>query len=153
MASREQEHRDKLLKEIAALMGPLVRALRGALRDCAEELRLAQSEANVLLLLAAPGEVTTKELAQRLEMDPANASTLLTRLEGRGLLRREPARADRRKRVVSLTRAGNQTRARLENCVGERRPSFRALSANELIAFRDLLRRVVAEGEVGRHHA
>lgn len=150
MTSQRQERRSRLLEEVAALMGQLVRALRGALRACAEELGLTQGEANALLLLAATGELTTNELAQRLDMDPANASTMLTRLQERGLVRREAALVDRRKRVVSLTRAGEEARARLADCVGERQPSFRALSTDELAAFRDLLRRVAAEGGVGR---
>jgi DNA-binding MarR family transcriptional regulator len=150
MTRREEERREKLLKEVGALMGPLVRALRGALRACAEELGLTQGEGNALWLLALTGELTSKELAQRLEMDPSNASTMLTRLEGRGLVRREPAFTDRRKRVVSLTRRGEETRERLAECVGERQPSFRALSTHELAALRDLLRRIAAEGGVDR---
>ena len=92
------------------------------------------------------GGTTTKDLARRLDIDPANASTMLTTLERRGLVRRHPAPRDRRKRVVSLTEQGRQTRLRLARCIGERQPSFRALTTDELAAFRDLLRRVATEG-------
>ena len=146
MNSRERQRREALGNEIAGLMGPLVRGLRLALRDCAGELELAQSEASALWVLAARGERTTKELARALGIDPANASNMLTRLERRGLVRREPAPDDRRKRVVSLTERGSETRLRLADCVGERQPSFRALTTDELGAFRDMLRRVAAEG-------
>ncbi|HKN93067.1 MAG TPA: MarR family transcriptional regulator [Thermoleophilaceae bacterium] len=118
------------------------------LRTCAEELELAPSEANVLWVLAGVGELTTKDLARRLDIDPANASTMLTRLERRELVKREPAPQDRRKRVISLTEKGRATRLRLAQCVGERQPSFRALSTDELAVFRDMLRRVSAEGGV-----
>jgi DNA-binding MarR family transcriptional regulator len=126
-------------------MGPLVRSLRMTLRTCAEELELAPGEANALWVLAGVGELTTKDLARRLEIDPANASTMLTRLERRGLVSREPAPQDRRKRVIKVTEKGRATRVRLAECVGERQPSFRALSTDELGAFRDMLRRVSAE--------
>jgi hypothetical protein len=60
----------------------------------------------------------------------------------------QPAPHDRRKRVVSLTDQGRKTRLRLAHCIGERQPSFRALTTDELAAFRDMLRRVAAEGGV-----
>jgi DNA-binding MarR family transcriptional regulator len=137
--------REALGDEIAGLMGPLVRSLRAAMRECAEELGLTSAQANALWLLAVVGETTTGDLARRLDVDPANASTMLTTLERRGLVRREPARNDRRKRVVSLTAEGRGTRLRLADCVGGRRPSFRALTTDELATFRDMLRRVAAE--------
>jgi MarR family transcriptional regulator, organic hydroperoxide resistance regulator len=145
---RERQRRAALGNEIAALMGPLVRGLRVTLLACAEELGLSPGEANALWVLAAIGDTTTKDLARRLDIDPANASTMLTKLERRGLVRREPAQHDRRKRVVSLTDQGRETRQRLARCVGERQPSFRALSTDELATFRDMLRRVAAEGGV-----
>jgi DNA-binding MarR family transcriptional regulator len=148
MKASERQRREAIGQEIAALMGPLVRSLRTTLRSCAEQLQLAPGEANALWLLAAVGELTTKELAQRLDIDPANASTMLTKLERRGLVRREPAQHDRRKRVVTLTDEGRETRLRLAQCVGERQPSFRALTTDELADFRDMLRRVAAEGGV-----
>ena len=142
--SKNRDERDALTNEIAGLMGPLIRGLRGSLRVCAESQGLAQSDANALWVLAAAGPLTTKDLAQRLDMDPANASTMLTRLERRGLVTREASEHDRRKRVASLTDAGRETRRALASCVGERQPSFSALTNAELATFRDLLRRATA---------
>jgi MarR family transcriptional regulator, organic hydroperoxide resistance regulator len=130
--------------EIAALMGPLVRSLRGALLTCAGELGLAPNEAQALWVLALRGSVATKDLARALDIDPANASTLITKLERRRLVRRDAASHDRRKRLVSLTEEGREVRRRLAGCVAERRPSFRELTTDELVTFRDLLRRVAS---------
>src|SRR3954452_5431389 len=99
-------------------MAPLIRGLRGSLRTCAESLGLAQSDANALWVLAAAGPLATKDLAQHLDMDPADASTMLARLGQRGLVEREPSEEDRRKRVASLTGAGRETRRALASCVG-----------------------------------
>jgi MarR family transcriptional regulator, organic hydroperoxide resistance regulator len=93
-------------------------------------------------LLAAAGPLSTKELAQRLRIDPANASTLIGRLERRALVARRPAADDRRKRLVELTADGRALRARLSHCMAERRPSFGRLTTAELVTFRDLLRRL-----------
>ena len=125
-------------------MGPLVRSLRGALLTCAGELGLAPNEAQALWLLALRGSVATKDLARALEIDPANASTLITKLERRRLVRRNAAPHDRRKRLISLTAEGREVRRRLVGCVAERRPSFRELTTDELVSFRDLLRRVAS---------
>jgi DNA-binding MarR family transcriptional regulator len=136
------KNREQLGNEIAGLLGPLVRSLSAAFRDCAGHLGLALSDAQALWLLAVADALTTKELAGKLGIDPANASTLVTRLERRGLVRRGPAADDRRKRLVSLTPDGSELRLRLAGCVGERRPAFRELTTDELVVFRDLLRRI-----------
>jgi MarR family transcriptional regulator, organic hydroperoxide resistance regulator len=142
----EEGQREQLGNEIASLMGPLVRSLRGALLTCAGELGLSPSEAQALWLLALRGSLATKDLARALDIDPANASTLVTRLDRRSLVRRHPASHDRRMRLISLTKAGSEMRRRLARCVGERRPSFRELTTDELVTFRDLLRRVASAG-------
>jgi DNA-binding MarR family transcriptional regulator len=103
-------------------MGPLVRELRTALLTCAGEFGLAPNEAQSLWVLALRGSVATKDLARALDIDPTNASTLLTKLERRGLVRRDAVAHDRRKRLVSLTAEGAKVRERLAACVGERRP-------------------------------
>jgi MarR family transcriptional regulator, organic hydroperoxide resistance regulator len=138
----KDKNREQLGNEIAGLMGPLVRSLSAAFRECAGELGLALSEAQAVWLLGTAGALTTKDLAGRLGIDPANASTLVTRLERRGLVQRDADADDRRRRLVSLTDNGAELRLRLAGCVGERRPTFRGLTTDELVTFRDLLRRV-----------
>jgi len=97
-------------------------------------------------LLGPRGALATKNLARALDIDPANASTLVTKLEGRGLVSREAAADDRRRRLVALTADGQKTRRQLARCIAERRPSFRDLTTDELVTFRDLLRRVERAG-------
>jgi DNA-binding MarR family transcriptional regulator len=127
-------------------MGPLVRSLNAAFQACAADLGLAVSEAQTVWLLELRGALATKDLARILDIDAANASTLLTRLERRGFVRRDAAQDDRRKRLTSLTDDGREARQRLAACIAERRPSFGALTTDELATFRDLLRRVVSAG-------
>ena len=142
MDTSDARRREQIGNEIAALMGPLVRDLRAAFQTCAAELGLALSEAQAVWLLEPRGTLTTKNLAHALDVDPANASTLITRLERRGLVSREAAAEDRRQRLVALTAEGRETRQQMACCIAERRPSFRELTTDELATFRDLLRRV-----------
>ena len=142
MTSSDAREREQLGNEIAGLMGPLVRDLSAAFQICAAERGLALSEAQALQLLKLRGTLTTKDLAQALDIDPANASTLITKLERRGLVDRQSAAADRRRRLASLTTEGEETTQQIARCLAERRPSFRELETNELVTFRDLLRRV-----------
>jgi DNA-binding MarR family transcriptional regulator len=137
--------REQLGREISALMGGLVRRFRGSFVSCADRLALGPGEAQALWLLTEDGGTTTGDVARRLNVDPANASTLLTKLEGRGLVRREPAPHDRRKRLVSPTAEGRKTRQALADCIGSRQDGFGGLSTGELTTFRDLLRRVAGE--------
>lgn len=138
----EERKRERLGNEIAGLMGPLVRELRSAFTSCATELQLAPAEAQAVWVLELRGPTTTKDLAARLDIDPANASTLVTKLERRGLIARETAPDDRRRRLVSLTAEGSGARERLADCVARRRPAFTGLTTVELETFRDLLARL-----------
>jgi MarR family transcriptional regulator, organic hydroperoxide resistance regulator len=121
---RKHAEREWLGNEIAALMGPLVRSLRGALLTCPGELGLAPNEAQALWVLAIRGSVATKDLARALDIDPANASTMITKLERRRLVCRDAASHDRRKLLISLTEEGRDLRRRLARCVAERPPQL-----------------------------
>jgi MarR family transcriptional regulator, organic hydroperoxide resistance regulator len=140
-----RDNRERVGQEIAALMGGLVRGFRAGFVACAHRLDLGPSEAQLLWLLEERGDASTGDLARRLGVDPANASTLLTRLEGRGLVRRQAAKRDRRRRLVSLTAEGRRTKGALARCMEERQPGFGQLTDAELISFRDLLWRVAGE--------
>ena len=134
---------DAVGREIALLLGPLVRDLQGGFRACAEELGLRLGDAQAVWLLSATQQPpSTKELAHRLGIDPANASALVTRLQKRGLVDRRPSPSDARKRVVSLTAEGRAARERLGRCMARRGPTFGRLTPDELVTFRDLLLRL-----------
>lgn len=51
-----------------------------------------------------------REVAERMHCTPSNLTFLATTLERQGLIRRTPAPADRRQRVVELTDAGREAR-------------------------------------------
>ncbi len=123
-------------------MGGLVRNFRTFFVSAAARLGLGPGEAQALWLLGEGGDASTRDLARRLGVDPANASTLLTKLEARGLVRRRPAPDDRRRRLVSLTAEGRRTKQRLAGYMEGGRGGFSELSTAELASFRDLLRRV-----------
>jgi DNA-binding MarR family transcriptional regulator len=146
MAIKDGHDPEQLGHEIAALLSPLVRDLQAGFRACADDLGLALRDAQALWTLTARGPITTTELAQRLRIDPANASTLVTRLEARGLVDRRPAAHDRRKRQITLTDEGREARERLGACMAERGVTFGRLSTEELVTFRDLLRRLRGAG-------
>jgi DNA-binding MarR family transcriptional regulator len=146
MRKDEEQRRKRLGAEISTEMGGLVRHFRRGFTSCADQLRLGPTEAQLLWLLNGDDGVSTTDLARALGVDPANASTLLTKLESRGLVRRRPAQRDRRRRLVSLTTEGRRTKQALSGCMERRQPGFEALTTSELATFRDLLRRVSGEG-------
>jgi DNA-binding MarR family transcriptional regulator len=146
MSADSNKQRERVGREIATLMSGLVRTFRTGFVFCSDELGLAPAEAQLLWLLDERGDASTGDLAGRLGVDPANASTLLTKLERRGLVRRVAAERDRRKRLVSLTSQGRKARADLARCMESRQPGFGELTTSELASFRDLLRRVAGEG-------
>jgi DNA-binding MarR family transcriptional regulator len=146
MSADSNKQRERVGREIATLMSGLVRTFRTGFVSCSDELGLAPAEAQLLWLLDERGDASTGDLAGRLGVDPANASTLLTKLERRGLVRRVAAERDRRKRLVSLTSQGRKARADLARCMESRQPGFGELTTSELASFRDLLRRVAGEG-------
>jgi DNA-binding MarR family transcriptional regulator len=145
MPASRNNQRERVGSEIATLMSGLVRTFRTGFVSCADELGLGPGEAQLIWLLDERGDASTGELARRLGVDPANASTLLTKLERRGLVRRVAAQRDRRRRLISLTAEGRKAKAGLARCMESRQPGFGQLTTAELVSFRDLLRRVAGD--------
>lgn len=65
-------------------------------------------EARLLLEIAENGYNTANQLVQVLRVDKGYLSRILKRLEERGLLAQTPAELDRRSKILSLTDAGNE---------------------------------------------
>jgi DNA-binding MarR family transcriptional regulator len=86
---------------------------------------------------------TMSEMAGFLHCDNSNVTGIVDGLEERGLATRRPSEADRRVKMVELTAAGRQLRARLTAAVEEPPPWVRALSAEDQRTLRDVLERAV----------
>jgi MarR family transcriptional regulator, lower aerobic nicotinate degradation pathway regulator len=76
-------------------------------------------EAEILLRLrAANGSgLTQAQLGERLHSDPSNLVTMLNKLEAAGLVARTRDEADRRRHIVTITRAGLRKRAAADAAV------------------------------------
>ena len=82
-----------------------------------EELSMAQVQ--VLMTLHSSGESTISQLAKQLDVSPPSASSMVDRLEDKGLLYRERSTMDRRKVVVRLSEQAAAKAERMEAAVLE----------------------------------
>jgi DNA-binding MarR family transcriptional regulator len=71
---------------------------------------LTGSQAKVLLALSADEAVTMRSLARRMSFDASNLTSVIDRLEDRGLVARGHDVSDRRSRPVRLTETGRDLR-------------------------------------------
>lgn len=105
---------------LAAHLTELETLLAGDLRADAQAAGLLEATARVLLALAPEEAVPMSTLADRVGRDATTATRFVNRAEGDGLLARRPGTRDKRRRLVGLTDAGREARARL-TAVRERR--------------------------------
>ena len=66
-----------------------------------------RTQSRVLRLLAA-GDISQRELQERLQIQPGSVSELISKLEQKGFLARRRNENDRRKVMLSLTQAGRR---------------------------------------------
>ncbi|MFI5892137.1 MarR family winged helix-turn-helix transcriptional regulator [Actinoplanes sp. NPDC051513] len=81
------------------------------------DLRLTPAEINALGVLADGRERTVSELAADAGSRPTTLTSVLDRLEGRGLLVRGPRPGNRRVVVLTLTPAGEATASRIQQAM------------------------------------
>ncbi len=113
----------------------------------ASELDLHPAQAGALMQLASP--LPMNELAGRLGCDNSNVTGLIDRLEGRGLVARQPSSEDRRVKHVVLTAEGRELREQMLARAGEPIEGFERLSPRELEQLAKLLRRVLGDASTG----
>lgn len=82
-----------------------VYAYDAAYDQAARSVGLSSAQA-CLLKAVAEGPCTMSDIATKLLCDASNVTQLVTRLEAKGLVRRQPGAADRRSREVVITPAG-----------------------------------------------
>lgn len=81
-------------------------ALTRAYRPFLDPLDLTYPQYLVMLVLWEEDRVSVTDICERTRLDTGTMTPLLKRLEAKGLLARERATDDERRRVISLTRKG-----------------------------------------------
>ena len=82
------------------------------------DLGITQGEAHVLAQLGRSGASPIGTLHREFGTKRSTLTSILDRLEERGLVRREPNPADRRSFLVSLTATGSRAAARVGRALG-----------------------------------
>jgi len=101
-------------------------------------------ELGVLLVLADHEPASQQQAAQRLGIDRTTMVALLDTLEGKGLVSRHPHADDRRRNVVELTDAGQDTLRRATRASDDAEREFLApLSPRAAQQLRDSLQTIV----------
>ena len=106
------------------------------------------SQKRVLMILLESGEITQRELTERLGIQPGSASEVIGKLEAVGFLARTPSKLDRRTTNIILTEAG---KAAAEDAALQReerhQQMFSVLSGEELDILLGLLEKLNADWE------
>jgi DNA-binding MarR family transcriptional regulator len=110
----------------------------------AAEHSLSAIQAKILVQLDPGGTVTMRALADRIQYDPSNLTTVIDRLEALGAVERRPDARDRRVKGLVLTSEGAELRdAFWQRLVNEAGP-LGGLGMKELAQLRSLLQLALA---------
>ncbi|MGK5547617.1 MarR family winged helix-turn-helix transcriptional regulator [Streptomyces sp. URMC 127] len=130
-------------RRLCGLVNGLARRIADHVRDRAALLDLTAPQATALRELTGP--MTMRELADRMACEPSNATFVIDKLEGRGLLERHPHPTDRRAKQLVLTGEGTALRERLMELLARESP-LAGLSQEEQDALHGLLDKAVSHG-------
>lgn len=132
----------QLLATLLRLLTELTTTTAALTRDVLEEFGLNETSAGVLWMLDPDQPpATMRELARRLGCDPSNITLVSGKLEQAGLTTREVNPDDARARVLTLTGAGHELRARLLDRLRRESP-FGVLARDEQHQLAHLLTRL-----------
>lgn len=148
LESPRREEED-LAREAWAPLFELIQERMRHFPGLAAEFELSPVQAHVLRTLGY-GSQPMSVVASYLACDASNVTGLVDRLEARGLVERRNADHDRRVKLLCLTQAGADVRRRLIERMAEPPEAISALSAADLRALRDVMRRAVEKLEAQR---
>ncbi|MCD8364534.1 MAG: MarR family transcriptional regulator [Clostridiales bacterium] len=101
------------------------------------------SQERVLEILKERGDMTQRELTERLGIKPGSSSEVLAKLESAGMIRRSPNENDRRVVDLSLTDAGREQAQKVSGLREEKQDQMlAALTAEEKETLLGLLEKV-----------
>lgn len=125
------------------LMHRLFTSQRRRFWEIANEAELSPPQMGALLHLDPGRPLPMSDLADALACDNSNVTGIVDRLEARGLVERRPDERDRRVKMLALTDAGAEVRARVHERMGQPPPAIAGLSAADARTLRDVLRRAL----------
>lgn len=121
----------------------ILRATDSHGRDLARAAGLTPVQARVLGLLAAAGAMSQRCLADQLRVAQATVSSLIDRLQSKGLVQRDRSERDRRQILLTLTQAGHAALERAPDPLHDRFVArFEAMTEVEQAAIVAALERV-----------
>ncbi|MGW2339932.1 MarR family winged helix-turn-helix transcriptional regulator [Streptomyces sp. NPDC001661] len=145
MAATSSPRTDPLTLEVVELIGEIVARYHQEYEEAASRHGLTGAQARVLGLLSLE-PLPMRQVAQRLKCEPSNVTGIVDRLEGRGLVERQPSPGDRRVKVAAATAEGRRIARTLRETLDFAREPLAGLSQEERVAFRDMLRRMLGAG-------
>ncbi|MFD6533647.1 MarR family winged helix-turn-helix transcriptional regulator [Streptomyces sp. NPDC060184] len=127
-------------REVCGLVNGLAHQIADHVRRRAVTLGLTAAQATALREMTGP--MTMRELAERMSCEPSNATYVIDKLEGQGLVERRPHPTDRRARHLVLTAEGDALRERLLELLAQDSP-LGGLTPEQQRALQELLEKTV----------
>ncbi|MFC9219251.1 MarR family winged helix-turn-helix transcriptional regulator [Streptomyces hygroscopicus] len=103
----------RLNEELIDCLFAIRTEVHSELKGLAREAGLTDTQTDVLWRLSRGDEMTARRLSDLLQCDASTATSMIDRLEKRGLVRRVPHPTDRRAKVIQLTPEGCALRDRV----------------------------------------
>ncbi len=94
--------------ELASLLRPALLRLTRVVRNQRVDVSVTLTQLAALNTVARHGPMSAGELAAHERVQPPSMTKVISHLEERGLVRRDPHPSDRRQAVISLSSAGDE---------------------------------------------
>jgi MarR family transcriptional regulator, organic hydroperoxide resistance regulator len=133
----------RVAQELSQVFFELLMRHKVQFADEVAELGLSPIQARTLLCIDPGAPCTMTEVAQELGCGPSNITSLIDKLEARGLVERRVRANDRRIKAVAMTRKGVELRKRLTARLAQPAPWMRALSPGDQRHLVEILRRAL----------
>ena len=134
-------------RQLPELFFGVVRRLRHHAAEAAADFDLSFLQARALRRLEEP--MATGNLAEQLGLDRSNVTSVVDRLEERGLITRQAHPGDRRVKLLVLTDAGRATRAAIDERIFATVTVFEALSEEDQRDLAGLLSKLLERADAG----
>lgn len=133
---------EQMERDVCKLVHRFAQRLDVHARHVADQVGMTATQVIALRELSEP--ITARELSHRMACEASNATFVIDRLEGQGLVERRPHPGDRRAKQIVLTPEGERRRADVLERLDAASP-LTSLAPAEQESLRDLLRTLLGE--------